>query len=646
MTERLNVIALISGGKDSFYSLLHCLAHGHDVVALGNLCPATGKLASGDDGAGVVQAGENPSEEEYDLNSFMYQTVGHTIIPLYEEALGIPLYRQVIVGGPVHSGTSYNHVGSGGDDGVDETESLVPLLRRIMADHPTANALSTGAILSTYQRTRVESVALRLGLTPLGFLWKYPVLPPASQVSLLEDMEGVGLEARIIKVASGGLDESFLWSNVSEGRARGRIEKVMRRFGSGGDGAVLGEGGEFETLVVDGPENLFKGRIEVLDRVVVREGGGAAWLRITKARVVMKEGNVRNSQCRIPDLLESSFSKILNTPSGLSERIDDSSPSKPRESKPAKPILGTSRETLQWTVSTSRGSLSSSVLEQSQDVVSQITSLLKSHNLKSTNITCTTILIRSMADFATINKIYGTLFKHPNPPSRVTVSVGSLLPLGTSLTIHILVSISALDQRKALHVQSRSYWAPANIGPYSQAISIPSKSHNLEISQRVVSIAGQIPLIPHSMILPRPSKDPTADFSLQATLSLQHLHRIAIDMVVSWFTSAVAYLPISTSSRNHEYAIAASSCWSLLHQPPSDPDGNDDESRDLWEEKHYYGTQNFGSSEEVKSLPDWDAVEVEDGCTTPPFFALEVEGLPRSAGVEWHAHKGIAGGPI
>lgn len=36
---RLNVIALISGGKDSFFSLLHCIAHGHRVVALANLHP-------------------------------------------------------------------------------------------------------------------------------------------------------------------------------------------------------------------------------------------------------------------------------------------------------------------------------------------------------------------------------------------------------------------------------------------------------------------------------------------------------------------------------------------------------------------------------------------------------------------------------
>ena len=166
MGERLNVIALISGGKDSFYSILHCIQNGHRVVALGNLYPPPLPC-------------QKAEEHEQDLNSFMYQTVGHTVIPLYETALGIPLYRQQILGSAIQTGTSYSHhLAATTEDGTDEAESLMPLLQRIMAAHPDANALSSGAILSTYQRTRLESVALRLGLTPLSYLWQYPNLPP------------------------------------------------------------------------------------------------------------------------------------------------------------------------------------------------------------------------------------------------------------------------------------------------------------------------------------------------------------------------------------------------------------------------------------------------------------------------------------
>ena len=48
--ERLNVIALVSGGKDSFFSLLHCMANGHRVVALANLYPARAAPGTAPDG--------------------------------------------------------------------------------------------------------------------------------------------------------------------------------------------------------------------------------------------------------------------------------------------------------------------------------------------------------------------------------------------------------------------------------------------------------------------------------------------------------------------------------------------------------------------------------------------------------------------
>ncbi|KAJ6055424.1 hypothetical protein N7444_004522 [Penicillium canescens] len=206
----LNVIALISGGKDSLYSILHCIRNGHKVVALANLYPEPSPSTQND-------------EEDEDIDSFMYQTIGHSIIPLYEQALGIPLYRQAIKGNAVDTSRIYKNTtattttatNTNGPDETDETESLVPLLTRIQQAHPEANAVSAGAILSTYQRTRIENIAGRLGLTPLAWLWMYPSLPApgarladslaVAQAGLLEDMAAVGCDARIIKVASGGI---------------------------------------------------------------------------------------------------------------------------------------------------------------------------------------------------------------------------------------------------------------------------------------------------------------------------------------------------------------------------------------------------------------------------------------------------------
>jgi len=285
MSSALKVIALISGGKDSLFSILHCLANGYEVVALANLYPQ-----------------EQAHDGGEDIDSYMYQTVGHFIVPLYEQALDIPLYRQPIKGSAVNTDTVYapapdhgpTQANPGFSSEEDETESLVPLLRRVLAAHPDANALSTGAILSTYQRTRVESVALRLGLTPLSYLWQYPSLPPYTQTSLLTDMRAVGQVSRIIKVASGGLDEGFLWDDVSDERVVRRLQTRMARFGAR-NGAVLGEGGEFETLALDGPNTLWKRKIEVDVEEVIRGQGGSAVIKLGEGKVIQKTGSCSSS---------------------------------------------------------------------------------------------------------------------------------------------------------------------------------------------------------------------------------------------------------------------------------------------------------------------------------------------------------------
>ena len=167
MAAPLQVIALISGGKDSLFSLLHSLANNHHIIALANLCPPTPPTSL-------------PPESPTDLNSYMYQTVGYTLLPHYSTVLSLPLYRHPIMGSSVNTEKDYSAPSCDKENDAvssDETEDLIPLLRKVLAAHPSANALCTGAILSTYQRTRIESVALRLHLIPLSYLWEYPSLP-------------------------------------------------------------------------------------------------------------------------------------------------------------------------------------------------------------------------------------------------------------------------------------------------------------------------------------------------------------------------------------------------------------------------------------------------------------------------------------
>ncbi|KAJ4397162.1 hypothetical protein N0V93_001386 [Gnomoniopsis smithogilvyi] len=662
----LNVIALVSGGKDSFFSALHCLENGHRLVALANLHPPppksfddattggghAGALASGHSSATSTAVGvgadtrAESGDADADLNSFMYQTVGHQVIPLYAEATGIPLYRRPIVGGAVHTERDYA-AASGAGEADDETESMIPLLRSVIKAHPEANALSAGAILSTYQRTRVESVALRLGLTPLAYLWKYPILPaPLSaaedEAQLLLDMATAGLDPRIIKVASGGLDESFLWENVASAKGVMRLKKAMGKFGSAGldTGAVLGEGGEFETLVVDGPARLFRKRVVVADedRLVVREGGGQAWLKVVGAKVVEKTtSEAQELEVRRPDALDERFAAVLSELKPGAENVDASFSSFTRANPPF--ALDPAARLQTWAVISQGASSSLTIQEETAHLVKEIQSRLVQQALSPSSIVSTAIILRSMADFPAINAIYGSLFTTPNPPSRVTISCGDLLPTNSgNIAIYVTLRTGDVD-RQGLHVQSRSYWAPANIGPYSQAISFPVTASGA----RVVHIAGQIPLVPASMELP------SEGIEMQLVLSLQHLWRIGAEVGVQWWTGAAVYFPRAASSKSslpaREKALLAWTAWRDAHLWSSSVnDDEGDNGPDLWDRKFNPLYMSYGGNSKKASLPDYSLLEEEDEKKPVPFFfAVEVDELPRSAEAEWHAHAGLVG---
>ncbi|RAH51470.1 putative phosphatidate cytidylyltransferase [Aspergillus brunneoviolaceus CBS 621.78] len=687
----LNVIALISGGKDSLYSLLHCIRNGHRVVALANLHPAANAQpanTTSTDASPVTSSTplqHVPEEEEQDLDSFMYQTIGHSIIPLYETALGIPLYRQPIRGGAVDTSRIYrlraedqmadspgrqdsNNSNNNNNNNntnnaeeqedqeeADETESLIPLLKRIMQAHPEANAVSAGAILSTYQRTRIENVAARLGLVPLAWLWQYPVLPDrrATEAGLLEDMAAAGCEARIIKVASGGLDEGFLWGDVAaaDGRVRGRIVKGMRRFADAEDirGAVLGEGGEYESLALDGPAWLWRCRIEVAGWEACVGDGGVGFVRLKGARCVGKDGEGDGEgdrggpeSVRRPDLLDEGFEEVLGSVLGAEGALAATGDEEEERSlldvgsrgwsDGLDPVQTTDGRT--WVIANvTAPEAGPGAGEQVKAIAEKIQTILRSSSSRevprtTADIVFTTVLLRSMSDFPLMNSIYVSMFKKPNPPARATVACGASLPEGVSIMVSAVVDLGSREQRQGLHVQSRSYWAPANIGPYSQAMSVP-----LQGPEQLVYIAGQIPLEPASMEIYGLEETWFKGFSSRAVLSLQHLWRIGVATNINWWLGAVAFLTGADHIR--ERAKIAWNLWETMHHNQEEEEDADDESGlDAWDLK--YGGR---AHEQVKGvskpgLPRFDVVQSE-GSMIPAFFAVQIEELPRGSDIEW-----------
>ncbi|KAF3126981.1 hypothetical protein TWF703_010272 [Orbilia oligospora] len=457
MAAPIPTVALISGGKDSFFSLLHSNANGFQVIALANLHPPVFSSSQTSD-----------HDDSDDLNSFMYQTVGHTVLPHYSSILNIPLYRTAITGSSVNQDLSYHPNATASVDGdkregneeVDEIENLYDLLHSIKLKHPELRAVCSGAILSSYQRTRVESVCQRLGLISIAWLWQ------RKQERVLQEMDVVGLDARIIKVASLGLDERWLGRSVADFKTRMALESIKKKYG----GNVAGEGGEFETLVM-GCKGWGK-KVEVLESEIVNEGGGVAWTRFSETKIVDAE-HEEMTKPEKPPPLDGEFEAIFEYVKEIEPSIRDKIQSQAHHAA-TEPFRTTVQVSPHNIYIANLHSITGSIAEQVNSIFSQLQEHLSKSSSTLRQITSTLLLLRSMDDFQEINKVYSSYFSgFPNPPSRVCVAIGDSMPGDIGVLLSVVVDMPEPgDKRQALHVQSRSYWAPANVGPYSQAIAV------------------------------------------------------------------------------------------------------------------------------------------------------------------------------
>ena len=109
--------------------------------------------------------------------------------------------------------------------------------------------VSSGAINSTYQKNRVENLCERLGMVSLAYLWEW------EPINLLNSMVEAKIDAILIKVASYGLGKKELGKGIAE--LKDHLFKLRETHGI----HSCGEGGEFESLVLDCP--IYSKRIEM-----------------------------------------------------------------------------------------------------------------------------------------------------------------------------------------------------------------------------------------------------------------------------------------------------------------------------------------------------------------------------------------------
>lgn len=222
----MKLAALISGGKDSMFSIQRAKEEGHEVTHLVTIIPDN-------------------------KDSYMFHSANIHLTEMISEACGIPLVTETSSG---------------------EKEKELSDLKRALS-HLDVDGVIAGAIESEYQTSRVRNICDELGLELYAPLWHNEA------ESLVREM-AERMDIRIVKVAAGGLDESWL-GRCFDDKLLDDLKELNRKYRI----HFAGEGGEYETLVLDAP--FYEKRIELVETENVWMGDHGV-LRVVKAELVEK----------------------------------------------------------------------------------------------------------------------------------------------------------------------------------------------------------------------------------------------------------------------------------------------------------------------------------------------------------------------
>ena len=226
----MRLAALFSGGKDSTFAAHIAEASGHEVAVLFSMQPRRG-------------------------DSWMFHSVNIHLTRLLAEAWGKPIVEVPTQG---------------------EKEKELEDLQRALAVIPVEGVV-TGAIASAYQRDRVDRICRTLGIRHVAPLWG------VDQGEVLREEVASGMEIIFSAVAAEGLGKDWLGRRL-DAEAVAELEALHDRFGLN----VCGEGGEYESLVLDAPW--------LLKRLVVRRAdpvwdGTSGEYRVREAVLQSKAGD-------------------------------------------------------------------------------------------------------------------------------------------------------------------------------------------------------------------------------------------------------------------------------------------------------------------------------------------------------------------
>jgi ABC transporter with metal-binding/Fe-S-binding domain ATP-binding protein len=227
---------LFSGGKDSCLALSKAMKE-HEVVCL------------------ISIISENKE-------SFMFHTPNIWITKMQAESIGIPLISIPTKGKK-----------------EDELKDLEKAIKKAKQKY-FIEGIVTGAVKSNYQTSRIQKICEKINLKCINPLWHM------DEVELLNDVVDSGIKAIISGVFAFPIEKEMLGKLIDKELIK-RLIYLNKKYSI----SPAGEGGEFETTVLDAP--FFKKRIEPLDVSVEYENYSGVF-NIKKARLVESDSNCHN----------------------------------------------------------------------------------------------------------------------------------------------------------------------------------------------------------------------------------------------------------------------------------------------------------------------------------------------------------------
>lgn len=223
----MRVAVLVTGGKDSVLALHRVLNEGYEIKYLASMIPLR-------------------------EDSWMFHYPNIHLVDLFAEAVEIPL---------VKAETS----------GIKEKE--IEDLKRLIKKLDVEGVVS-GAIASNYQKTRIEKLCKQLKLKSVTPLWH------ENELNILREILDLKFDVIITGVYAYGFNIEWLGRKIDEKTVKALME-LNRKYSV----SLVGEGGEYETLVLNAP--FFRKRIRIIKAEKVWENQSGYFL-VTKAKLENK----------------------------------------------------------------------------------------------------------------------------------------------------------------------------------------------------------------------------------------------------------------------------------------------------------------------------------------------------------------------